>query len=41
MSGLSVGSVVPDFALATLDGQMIALSDFRGQRLLAFMWASW
>jgi len=38
---LFVGSEVPDFALPTLDGAQFKLSDFRGKRLVLFMWASW
>lgn len=41
MSPVQIGAVAPDFALPTLDGHMIRLSGYRGQRLLAFMWASW
>ncbi len=41
MSPVPVGSIAPDFALPTLDGQTIHLSDYREQRLLVFMWASW
>jgi peroxiredoxin len=37
----AVGEVAPDIALPGLDGRTIRLSDFRGQRLLVFMWASW
>jgi peroxiredoxin len=36
-----VGDALPDLALAGLDGRTIRLSDYRGQRLLVFMWASW
>ncbi len=37
----AVGELVPDLVLPTLDGTTIRVSDFRGQRLLIFMWASW
>lgn len=40
-SVLRVGDTLPDIALAGLDGQAIRLSDYRGRRLLVFMWASW
>jgi hypothetical protein len=36
-----VGEVAPDIVLPGLDGAPIRLRDFRGQRLLVFMWASW
>jgi peroxiredoxin len=36
-----VGDLAPDVALPGIDGRTIRLSDFRGQRLLVFMWASW
>ena len=36
-----LGSAAPPFALPTLSGETLRLSDFRGQRLLVFMWASW
>ena len=38
---LLIGSEVPDFVLPTLDGQSTRLSDFRGKRVILFMWASW
>ena len=31
----------PDFELATLDGQRVKLSDFRGQAVLLNFWATW
>jgi peroxiredoxin len=31
----------PDFSLATLDGEQIALSNFRGQYVLVNFWATW
>jgi peroxiredoxin len=37
----AVGEIAPDIALPSLDGRIIRLSDFRGKRLLVFMWASW
>ena len=36
-----VGTQLPDFALPTLDGKQVRLSDFRGKRVVLFMWASW
>ncbi len=37
----AIGTHVPDFTLPTLDGKMVRLSDYRGKRLVLFMWASW
>ena len=36
-----VGDAAPDFALSSLDGEEVKLSDYRGKRLVLFMWASW
>ena len=36
-----VGSLAPDFRLTKLDGSSVALSDFRGKRVLINSWASW
>jgi peroxiredoxin len=36
-----VGDALPSIALPSLDGRTIRLHDYRGQRLLVFMWASW
>jgi len=36
-----VGFAAPDFALETLDGQTIRLSDLRGQAVLINFWATW
>jgi peroxiredoxin len=38
---LFVGAEVPDFELPTLTGKQTKLSDFRGKRVILFMWASW
>ena len=38
---LRLGTQVPDFTLPTLDGKQVRLSDFRGKRVVLFMWASW
>ncbi len=38
---LTVGEVLPDFTLPDLDGHMHSLTEFRGKKLLVFMWASW
>ena len=36
-----VGHLAPDFRLRKLDGSPVALSDFRGKRVLINSWASW
>ena len=36
-----VGELLPEIVLPSVDGRLIRLSDYRGQRLLIFMWASW
>ena len=38
---LNLGEPVPDFTLAALDEHAVKLSDYRGKKLLVFMWASW
>ncbi len=38
---VKVGDAAPDFALCSLDGKEVRLSDYRGKRLVLFMWASW
>ena len=38
---LKIGELVPDFTLLALDGRPVKLIDFRGKKLLVFMWASW
>ena len=38
---LNLGEPVPDFMLFALDGHAVKLSDYRGKKLLVFMWASW
>ena len=35
------GFLAPDFSLETADGQIIALSELRGQPVLLNIWASW
>lgn len=37
----TAGSPAPDFALRTLDGRTVRLSDFRGKTVLLNFWASW
>jgi peroxiredoxin len=38
---VGVGDLAHDFTLPTLDGEMISLSDYKGKRVILFMWASW
>ena len=38
---VKVGDAAPDFALRALDGEEVKLTDYRGKRLVLFMWASW
>jgi len=39
--GYTVGLTAPDFTLATLDGDPITLSDYRGTVVILDFWASW
>jgi peroxiredoxin len=36
-----VGDKAPDFTLTDLDGAPVSLSEYRGKKVLVFMWASW
>lgn len=38
---LKIGDAAPDLALMNLDGELVRLSQFRGKRVLLFVWASW
>ena len=38
---IKIGDPAPDFTLQSLDGREIRLSDYRGKRVLLFIWASW
>lgn len=40
-SGIEVGEMAPDFALETLDGKKVHLSDFRGKKIILNFWATW
>ena len=35
------GALAPDFVLKNLDGELVRLSDFRGQPVLVNLWATW
>ena len=46
MTGMSVRPIVagdpaPDFELPSLTGGSVRLSDYRGKKVVLFMWASW
>ena len=38
---VKIGDPAPDFCMQSLDGRTIRLSDYRGKRVLLFVWASW
>ena len=38
---VQVGEKAPDFTLPSLSGEEVRLSDYRGKKLVLFMWASW
>src|SRR5579862_8936588 len=40
-ANITEGGVAPDFALQTLDGKTMKLSDFRGKAVLLNFWATW
>lgn len=39
--GLAKGEQAPDFQLTTLDGEVVTLSDYQGQKVLLNFWATW
>ena len=38
---VKIGDPAPDIVLVTLDGRTWRLSDYRGKRVIVFVWASW
>ena len=38
---LGIGQSMPDLALPALDGRTVRLAEYRGEKLLIFVWASW
>lgn len=38
---VGAGDRAHDFTLPTLDGVDVSLSDYRGRRVILFVWASW
>ena len=41
VQGSLIGQIAPDFALQTLDGKTVKLSDYRGKAVLLNFWATW
>lgn len=41
LPGLEVGLKAPDFELRNLSGEIVKLSDFKGQRIMLNFWATW
>lgn len=41
LPGLTIGVKAPDFELKTLDGKMVRLSDYKGQKVMLNFWATW
>lgn len=39
--GLEEGNLAPNFTLPTLEGDKLTLSEYRGQKIILNMWASW
>ncbi len=41
VEGVDPGAKAPDFSLKDLDGRTVTLSQFRGQPVMLFFWATW
>ncbi len=41
MTGSEVGMRLPAAKLPTLGGEMVDFAEYRGKKLLIFMWGSW
>jgi peroxiredoxin len=39
--GLKPGSIAPDFSLKTLEGEQVALKEYRGKKVILNFWATW
>lgn len=39
--GIEKGDLAPDFELETLHGEMVKLSDYKGEKVLLNFWATW
>ncbi|MDX8045095.1 redoxin domain-containing protein [Gracilibacillus sp. S3-1-1] len=39
--GVEIGDMAPDFALETVDGRTVRLSDFHGEPVMLNFWATW
>jgi peroxiredoxin len=38
---LALGDIAPNFTLPELSGHEVSLTDFRGRKVILYMWASW
>ncbi|MGN1400621.1 MAG: peroxiredoxin family protein [Bacillus sp. (in: firmicutes)] len=41
LPGLKVGEKAPDFELVNMEGQTVALSDYKGKKVMVNFWATW
>lgn len=41
LSEVQIGNPAPDFALLTLEGEKITLSDYQGKKVILNFWATW